>query len=592
MVSVPVSSVETLGSTSAINSDKTGTLTMNQMTVVEVLDLTDRWQVTGTGYGLDGEVKHSAGASPSIDEAILPFVIANDAKLEDGKVVGDPTEGAMLVLAHKAGLHVDGTREKFPRLATLPFDPTYKLMATFNTATDASGAQVVRCFVKGAAPAVGSRSTGARSGGSTVAVDDDLKEKARAASQRLGEQGLRVMAAACRDLDAATFDPDGDLLGYVTDLQLTSMIGMIDPPRDESKAAVRQAQDAHIRVRMVTGDDVVTGAAVAKQVGIPGEAILGADFAALSEEERLTRIEDIGVVGRVAPEHKVLLVETLKKKGDVVAMTGDGVNDAPAIKAADIGIAMGTGTEVAKNAGRMILSDDNFATIVHAVEQGRKLFDNLNKYIAFVLITLAAFVLTFLGAALLNILAGEPFTATQVLWINFLVDAPLGVALGFDLETPGLMKRVPRPRDASILTRSLLTTVGLVGVFMAVCLLALLQYGNSHYHSAAIASAMGLTAFAACRIVGCFESRNPTDSVVTIAAFNSRQLNWIALFEVVLMILVVGLDLLNRWLGTASMTWTQWGLALAPAGALFVLWEIGKLIARRSVGAAPAAEEA
>jgi len=587
-----LSSVETLGSTSAINSDKTGTLTMNQMTVVEVLDLTDRWQVTGTGYGLDGEVKHSAGASPSIDDAILPFVIANDAKLEDGKVVGDPTEGAMLVLAHKAGLHVDGTREKFPRLATLPFDPTYKLMATFNSATDGSGAAVVRCFVKGAAPAVGSRSTGARSGGSTVAVDDDLKEKARAASQRLGEQGLRVMAAACRDLDPVTFDPDGDLLGYVTDLQLTSMIGMIDPPRDESKAAVRQAQDAHIRVRMVTGDDVVTGAAVAKQVGIPGEAILGADFAALSEEERLTRIEDIGVVGRVAPEHKVLLVETLKKKGDVVAMTGDGVNDAPAIKAADIGIAMGTGTEVAKNAGRMILSDDNFATIVHAVEQGRKLFDNLNKYIAFVLITLAAFVLTFLGAALLNILAGEPFTATQVLWINFLVDAPLGVALGFDLETPGLMKRVPRPRDASILTRSLLTTVGLVGVFMAVCLLALLQYGNSHYHSAAIASAMGLTAFAACRIVGCFESRNPTDSVVTIAAFNSRQLNWIALFEVVLMILVVGLDLLNRWLGTASMTWTQWGLALAPAGALFVLWEIGKLIARRSVGAAPAAEEA
>ena len=159
---------------------------------------------------------------------------------------------------------------------------------------------------------------------------------------------------------------------------------------------------------MVTGDDVITGAAIAKQVGIPGEAILGADFAALSEEDRLSRIDDIGVVGRVAPEHKVLLVETLKKKGEVVAMTGDGVNDAPAIKAADIGIAMGTGTEVAKNAGRMILTDDNFATIVHAVEQGRKLFDNLNKYIAFVLITLAAFVLTFLGATILNIFAGSP----------------------------------------------------------------------------------------------------------------------------------------------------------------------------------------
>ncbi len=581
-----LSSVETLGSTSAINSDKTGTLTMNQMTVVEVLDLTDRWSITGTGYGLDGEVKHSVGASPSIDEAILPFVIANDAKLEDGKVIGDPTEGAMLVLAHKAGLHVDGTRDKFPRLATLPFDPTYKLMATFNTATDAAGRQVVRCFVKGAAPAVGSRSTSVTSGGTSISVDDDLKQKATAASQRLGEQGLRVMAAAYRDLDAATFDAGGDLLGYVTDLQLTSIVGMIDPPRAESKAAVKQAQEAHIRVRMVTGDDVVTGAAVAKQVGIPGEAILGADFAALSEEERLKRIDDIGVVGRVAPEHKVLLVETLKKKGDVVAMTGDGVNDAPAIKAADIGIAMGTGTEVAKNAGRMILKDDNFATIVYAVEQGRKLFDNLNKYIAFVLITLAAFVLTFLGATIFNILAGEPFTATQILWINFLVDAPIGVALGFDLETPGLMSRLPRPRNASILTRSMLTTVGLVGIFMAVCLLGLLQYGNAHYGSAVIASTMAVTAFAACRIVGGFESRSPTGSIVTVATFNSRQMNWIALFEVILLILVVAFDLLNHWLGTTTLTWTQWGLALAPAGALLVLWEIGKLVARRAQGGA------
>ena len=169
---------------------------------------------------------------------------------------------------------------------------------------------------------------------------------------------------------------------------MTSLVGMVDPPRDESKAAVASAQAAHIRVRMVTGDDVITGAAIAKQLGIPGEAILGADFAALSEDERLARIDDIGVVGRVAPEHKVLLADTLKKKGDVVAMTGDGVNDAPAIKAADIGIAMGSGTDVAKNAGRMILSDDNFATIVFAVEQGRKIYDNLTKYIRFVLVLL------------------------------------------------------------------------------------------------------------------------------------------------------------------------------------------------------------
>ena len=228
---------------------------------------------------------------------------------------------------------------------------------------------------------------------------------------------------------------------------MTSVVGMIDPPREESKAAVADALRANIQVRMVTGDDVVTGAAIAKQLGIPGEAILGADFAALSEEEQLRRIDTIGVVGRVAPEHKVLIVKTLQKKNNVVAMTGDGVNDAPAIKSADIGIAMGTGTEVAKNAGRMILTDDNFATIVRAVHVGRALYDDLLKYIRFMLVVLVAYVVTFLVASVLNIAAGQPFSAVQILWINFAVTAPIGVTLGMDKEAPGLMLRRPRPRD-------------------------------------------------------------------------------------------------------------------------------------------------
>ena len=371
-------SVETLGFTSAINSDKTGTLTMNQMTAVEVVDPTDRYAITGTGYSLDGKIVHPAGKTDTLDAAILPYVVASDAKLVGGKVVGDPTEGALLVLAHKAGVFIEGTRERLPRLATLPFDPGYKLMATFNQATDGSGSDVVRCFVKGAAPAVMARAATALANGTSVPWDDALKEKANSHVQRMEGEGLRVMAAAVKDLDPATFDPDGDLLALVEGLQMTSLVGMVDPPREESKAAVADAQQAHIRVRMVTGDDVITGAAIARQLNIPGEAILGAEFAALSEAERLERIDRIGVVGRVAPEHKVLLAETLKKRGHVVAMTGNGVNDAPAIKAADIGVAMGSGTEVAKNAGRMILSDDNFATIVFAVEQGRKLYDNLS----------------------------------------------------------------------------------------------------------------------------------------------------------------------------------------------------------------------
>ena len=187
----------------------------------------------------------------------------------------------------------------------------------------------------------------------------------------------------------------------------------------------------------------------------------------MSEDERLARIDDIGVVGRVAPEHKVLMVETLRKKGDVVAMTGDGVNDAPAIKAADIGIAMGTGTEVAKNAGKMILTDDNFATIVRAVSEGRKLYDNMLKYIRFMLVALVTYVVTFLMASLLNIAGGQPFSAVQILWINFLITAPVGIALGLDKETPGLMKRKPRPRAASIMSRAVIMTVGLVGLFMS-----------------------------------------------------------------------------------------------------------------------------
>src|SRR5207248_3203531 len=386
-------SVETLGFTSAINSDKTGTLTMNQMTAVEVVNPADRYTISGIGYGLEGQVQHAAGSADRIDEAILPYLVARDAKLNE---------------QHKAHM------------------------------------------------------------------------------ERMEGEGRRVMAAATRDLDPSAFDPAGDLLGYNTELQLTSLVGMVDPARNESKDAVASAQAAHIQVRMVTGDDVITGAAIAKQVGIPGEAILGADFAALPESERLTRIDDIGVVGRVAPEHKVLLADTLKKKGDVVAMTGDGVNDAPAIKAADIGIAMGSGTDVAKNAGRMILSDDNFATIVYAVEAGRKIFDNLTKYIRFVLLLLVAFVLSFLGATIFNIASGEPFTPAQVLWIHFVVNAPFGFALGFDKETPGLMARRPRPRGESVLTTGVMVTVGLSGLAITIGLLCMIVVGQHLFGSVAV----------------------------------------------------------------------------------------------------------
>jgi Ca2+-transporting ATPase len=573
-------SVETLGFTSAINSDKTGTLTMNQMTVVEVIDPTDRYSITGTGYSLEGKVNHPAGKTDSIDDAILPYVIASDAKLVEGKVVGDPTEGALLVLAHKAGLFIDGTRDEFPRLATLPFDPSYKFMATFNRCTDASGRQVVRCFVKGAAPAVMAKAATALANGASIPWDDSLRQRAEEHVERMGRSGLRVMAGAYRDLDPAGFDPDADLLSLVEQLEMASLVGMVDPPRDESKSAVAAAQEAHITVRMVTGDDVVTGAAIAEQLNIPGEAILGVDFAALSEQERLDRIDGIGVVGRVAPEHKVLLAETLKKKGHVVAMTGDGVNDAPAIKAADIGVAMGSGTEVAKNAGRMILSDDNFATIVYAVEQGRKLYDNLNKYIRFVLLELIAFVLTFLGATLLDLASGQPFTPVQILWINFLVNAPFGVALGFDLETPGLMNRRPRPRGESILTNGIIITCGLVGLYIAIANVGLIALGANHYDNLGTGQSMALVAFTLMLVVAAFEARSETETVFSLDTFNSAKMNLIALAEVFGAFLITQSDFLRRLLGTSSLSARQWGLAALAPVVLLIGWEIGKWVAR------------
>jgi Ca2+-transporting ATPase len=579
-------SVETLGFTSAINSDKTGTLTMNQMTAVEVVSTAERYTISGIGYGLEGQVHHAAGSTAAIEDAILPYLVASDAKLSGGKVVGDPTEGALLVLGYKAGMDIDETRERLPRLATLPFDPTYKLMATFHSATDATGRPVVRCFVKGAAPAVMSRAATALSGASSIPWDSGLSEQHVAHMERMEGEGRRVMAAATRDLDPAGFDPDGDLLGYVTGLQVTSLVGMVDPPREESRAAVASAQAAHIRVRMVTGDDVITGAAIARQVGIGGEAILGADFAALPESERLARIDDIGVVGRVAPEHKVLLADTLKKKGDVVAMTGDGVNDAPAIKAADIGIAMGTGTEVAKNAGRMILSDDNFATIVFAVEQGRKIYDNLTKYIRFVLVLLVVFVLTFLGATLFNIAAGEPFTPAQVLWIHFVVNAPFGFALGFDKESPGLMARTPRPRGESVLTRSVIITVGLSGLAITIGLLSMIELGQHHFGSIQIGQSIALTSFALCLIVAAHECRSETGTVLTTASFDSKQMNWAMLGEFVLAVLITQMDALRRLLGTTQINLREFGWALVPAIALLALWELGKLLARRSASRA------
>ena len=336
------------------------------------------------------------------------------------------------------------TRQAYPRIAELPFDADYKLMATFHRMTDPTGRDVVRCFVKGAPDQLLARAGAVfDADAGSVPVDADVTQRYLAENRRLGEQGLRVIATGRRDFDPATFDPDGDLLQLVNNLELLTLVGIVDPPRPSAKASIATAKAAGIRVRMITGDHAVTATAIATQLGIEGTVLTGAEFADLTDTQALDVIDDVGVIARVTPQDKVRLVDLLQRNGQVVAMTGDGVNDAPALKRADIGIAMGiTGTEVTKEAAVMILTDDNFSTIVKAVELGRGLYDNLTRYIRFQMGCLFGFIVTFLGSSILNILGGVPFLPLQTLWINFTTLLFQAIGLGYGQPSDGLMQRL------------------------------------------------------------------------------------------------------------------------------------------------------
>src|SRR4051794_4697243 len=518
-------STETLGATSAICSDKTGTLTLNQMTAVELTIPGRRYTVSGTGYSTQGQIKRVAGEPDvALEPFMLPLALACDAVLTDaGEMIGDPTEGALVVLAEKGGLDLTLTRDRYPRVAELPFVTAYKLMATFHRMTDESGGEVIRCFVKGAPDQLLARASSHLDPAlDTVAADDDFRARYMAENERLARQGLRVMATARKDFDPAAFAPDADLLTLMDDLTLLALVGIVDPPRPAAKAAIATAHSAGIQVRMITGDHAVTAEAIARELGIEGRAISGAQFAELSDEQAYRDIDGIGVIARVTPEQKVRLVDILKHNGHVVAMTGDGVNDAPALKRSDIGIAMGiTGTEVSKEAAAMILTDDNFATIVKAVELGRGLYDNLVKYIRFQMGALAGMIVTFLGASILNIASGVPFLPMQTLWVNFTTQVFQAIGLGYGTPGEGLMARRPRKPDQPILNRADTRWFVVAGLVMAAATLAVAAAAE-HDKGEALARTMAMTTFAIANLAFSITARDERRSVFSLDTFDDR----------------------------------------------------------------------
>lgn len=570
-------SVETLGSTSAICSDKTGTLTLNQMTARTLVAAGHRMSVDGEGYSTTGRIMTVAGTGTvPLETYALPMALASDAVVRDGACVGDPTEGAVVVLAAKAGVDVEETRRTYPRIAEVPFDAEYKLMATFH---DIAGG--VRCYVKGAPDVLLARSTRVQ-GDDGTRTWDDVRAAVLAENDAIAAEGMRVLAVAQRDLPAGAVDgrtPD-ELLALVDGLELLALVGIVDPPRKEARDAIAECHDAGIRVRMITGDHATTAAAIAAQLGIEGRALTGAQFAAMSDAELDAQVDEIGVVARVAPEDKVRLVDVLKRRGEIVAMTGDGVNDAPALTRADIGVAMGiTGTEVTKDAAEMILTDDNFATIVGAVEGGRGLYDNLMKYIRFQMVVLTGFILTFVGAGIFTIAAGTPLTPLQILWINFAIDVVLAIGLGFDEPTPGLMRRRPRSPETPVIGRALGARLVLGGLLIAIGTLAVVAYGEDRY-GLVVATTMGLTAMSLLHVVAALEWRDPLASIFSHETLENGRFILLMLVVIALTFLVTTIGGLQRIFGTTELDGPQWRACLLVTLAFLALVELGELVLR------------
>ncbi len=448
----------------------------------------------------------------------------------------------------------------------MPFDSDLKLMATFHADGDA-----VRVQVKGGADVLAGRSS----------MTDREREAVEAAMVDMAGRGLRVLALAERTVDAAAVahgDPL-ELLDLLDDLELTALVGLLDPPRPEARDAIELCRKAGVSVKMITGDHVVTAAAIAADLGITGEAVTGADLDRMDDAALGERLSTIGVVARVAPEHKVRIVRALRDQGHVVAMTGDGVNDAPALRTADIGVAMGvTGTEVTKEAADMVLTDDNFATIVSAVREGRTIYDNIVKFVRFQLSTNLGAIMSLVGAQIANL--PVPFTAIQVLWVNLIMDGPPAMALGVDPPARGTMERPPRDPSARILHGRRLSYLVVYGAIMATGTLSVLAWSMTN-SSEEHALALAFTTFVLFQVFNVFNARAEDVSVFSRDLFTNAKL-WMAVGGVVvLQVLAVHFDPVQEIFGTADLALADWAVAVVVASSVLWIDELRKLATRR-----------
>ncbi|WP_351231243.1 HAD-IC family P-type ATPase [Streptomyces sp. NPDC002133] len=582
-----LASVETLGSTTQICTDKTGTLTLNQMTAREMLLAGRRLTLSGEGYSSQGRI-HTTDGQPlpqTLDHALTAMALCTDAVIRDGEVVGDPTEGALVVLAEKGGIDVTALRQERPRRLEVPFDSDYKFMATFHDWTDDSGRAVIRCFVKGAPDVLANRADHLVGEEGILPFDDAARRRFEEGNAALAEQGMRVMALGMEDFPAKDFTAPEDPKDLLDRIALTAMVGIVDPPRPEARTAIAECIDAGIRVRMITGDHAVTAGAIARELGIPGDAVTGAQLDRIDDDTALAeRLDEVGVVARVSPEHKMRIVRALQDRGDVVAMTGDGVNDAPALRKADIGVAMGvTGTEVTKEAGTMVLTDDNFATIVSAVREGRGIYDNIVKFTRFQVSTALGFVATFLVASLTGLAGGAPFTALQILFVNLVMDGPPAMSLGVDPVSPDAMKRAPRPADERILSRQRLTRILLASTVMAAGTLALLVWApgpEPELGEATTAGTMAFVTFVFFQVFNLLNVRHDTRSVFSRETLQNTSAFVATGAVIALLIVIVETDALHGLFTTADLTPRQWLVCAAVGSAILWTGEVLKAVLR------------